>query len=355
MKLRKTAAIGFRWLALLLAGAGLPACDILGDWGSWRGPGAPGAGGIRAVLRADPPSHNGPAPAHVRFVGQIIADRPCTVRYQHVFSNGDATGIRTLDFAGPGALDTLAMEATHTADARGWVKIRVVSPVAVESPEARFEVRISGGGATPPGGVRATLAVDPPTYRGPAPAHLRLRGQITSDRAGRVTYEYAWSHGGVDGASSIDFSAPGARDVERTADFVGSSRGWVKLRVASPVRVESPEAPYDIQIGPPSPPTPRGIRATLAANPPTYTGPTPVTVYFRGQIIADRACTVTFQFVWHDGNATAPSTRVFSGPGAQNIEMGALFRSDARGWAKVRVLSPEAVESAQATFEVHIR
>jgi hypothetical protein len=159
------------WVALLLLAFALPACDELNhhwsDWGDVHHghPEPPGttAPFITASLRADPPSYTGPGPVPFFLRGQITANQRCAVTYRIVFSNGDRTGIHALNFPGPGTQDIPPMNARYTASASGWAKIRVESPVVVESPQAPYAITITAG---PPPGPCQVVSVrwdeDPP-------------------------------------------------------------------------------------------------------------------------------------------------------------------------------------------------
>jgi hypothetical protein len=97
-----------------------------------------------ATLSANPNNHAGPCPVLIRFTGSITVNKPGTVRYTFVRSDGARdTRDLSLNFDGPGSKD---VETTWTLGAavpifqpfRGFQRIKTLSPNEMESDNANF-------------------------------------------------------------------------------------------------------------------------------------------------------------------------------------------------------------------------
>lgn len=86
---------------------------------------------------------------------------------------------------------------------------------------------------------------------------------------------------------------------------------------------------------------------------PTYSGPCPMTIHFRGYIKTDGPVDVKYVFKRSDGATMDPLLLSFSGAGVQRVET-TWTLGDARllpryaGWQAIKILSPNEVESNHA-------
>jgi hypothetical protein len=95
---------------------------------------------VSASLSADPAAYVGPCPAAIVFRGKITASRPTTVQYRFIRSDGGMGPLQTLTFSTPG-LRGVSTTWSLNHDITGWVAIKVVSPVAMESAKANFSIQ----------------------------------------------------------------------------------------------------------------------------------------------------------------------------------------------------------------------
>ena len=91
--------------------------------------------------------------------------------------------------------------------------------------------------------ISATLSVDPEAYSGSCPADIRFKGTITSEKPGKVQYTFIRSDGVLQPVETLDFSAPGAKEVSAvwTAGGQKSQRyeGWGAIKIVYPEVLES--------------------------------------------------------------------------------------------------------------------
>jgi hypothetical protein len=92
------------------------------------------------------------------------------------------------------------------------------------------------------------------------------------------------------------------------------------------------------------------VKATLAANPPTYSGPCPVVIHFDGKITVGQACTVKYRFIRSDGTVGPWTTHVFSGMGGTSVQTTWSLAATYSGWVAIEINSPVNVKSSQAAF-----
>jgi hypothetical protein len=95
---------------------------------------------IKAALSAYPPSYVGACPATITFKGTISTNKPAVVKYKFIRSDGAIAPVQTLTFSAAGS-KTVSTTWTRGSDCTGWVAIKVVSPVSVESNKANFSIR----------------------------------------------------------------------------------------------------------------------------------------------------------------------------------------------------------------------
>jgi len=101
---------------------------------------------------------------------------------------------------------------------------------------------------------------------------------------------------------------------------------------------------------------PVNVAADLSAGPESYAGKCPVLITFKGTIRVNRPTTVKYRFIRSD-NADGPvQTLTFRRAGTQKVkttwQLGGPARDDYKGWEAIDILSPVAVRSNRAYFEV---
>ncbi len=198
---------------------------------------------IRASLAADPAVHPGPLPATVRFLGTIAVDQPGEVRYTFMRHDGTTERERVLRFDGPGSRDVTS-QVTLNQPGAGWQVLRILAPVALDSERAAYEVKPG----PPPVAIQATLAAEPPAYKGPAPAKIIFRGIIKASRPCDVQYRFEHSDGTHSAPQSVRLPRPGPHAVEEARQFASDAKGWALLRILAPVAAESNQAGFAVDI-----------------------------------------------------------------------------------------------------------
>jgi hypothetical protein len=315
--------------------------------------------GVQATLKAEPPKYAGPAAATVQFKGIIRVTQPGEVRYTFVRSDGPATPIKTLRFERPGAKD-VDFDLKLTKEGSGWVVLKVVAPVAVESDKAEYEVKFE----KPKVGVSASLTADPPQYEGPAPGTIQVKGVIRVDQACVVQYAFVRSDTGAAAPKPLRFDGPGEKELEFPQRFAKDFRGWVQLQVLVPVAAESAKVPLVVNIKKevqpvqikkevqPVQPAQVGVEVALAVEPAKYAGKLPVDIHFKGTIRVTRACEVKYVFVRSDNTVTPERSISFAKPGEKPVADTWKVNDNLSGWEMLQVLAPVKVESDKAQFEV---
>lgn len=97
---------------------------------------------VAAMLRAEQPVYQGPAPQTVQFRGTITANGPCNVNYTFLRSDGATGPVHNLAFAAAGS-QPVSTTWTLGRNYSGWQAIRVTSPNPLVSARAPFRVVIA--------------------------------------------------------------------------------------------------------------------------------------------------------------------------------------------------------------------
>ncbi|MBM4040742.1 MAG: hypothetical protein FJ290_19735 [Planctomycetes bacterium] len=299
---------------------------------------------IRVSLAADPAVHPGPLPATVRFLGTIAVDQPGEVRYTFMRHDGTTERERVLRFDAPGSRE-VASQVTLDRPGTGWQVLRIVAPVALDSERAAYEVKPG----PPPLGIQATLAAEPPAYKGPVPGIIVFRGIIKVSRPCDVQYRFEHSDGTQSPPQSARLPRPGPHAVEVARQFVADAKGWAILRILAPVAAESNKADFTVDIE-----KPLHVQASVEAVPPKYVGPAPGTIRFRGVIKVGQPCDVAYAFAYGDGTETPRRTARLDRPGIHEVEDIRQFKADTKGWAMLRIFAPVALDSERAGYEVNV-
>ena|SRR5437016_1938780 len=94
----------------------------------------------------------------------------------------------------------------------------------------------------------------------------------------------------------------------------------------------------------------------LRADPFDYSGTCPIRIILSGRVSVSRGSgTVSYRFIRSDGASAPVQTANFTGPGSMDVtdtwQLGGPGFTYA-GWEAIRLLDPQQVESAHATFRV---
>ena len=151
------------------------------------------AGVTGAGLVAAPPTFSGPCPTTIKFSGQIAVDKPRTIEYTWVRSDGATAPTASLVFpaAGKQAVSTTwTLGGPALPSFSGWKQIKVLRPNAMLSKQAKFSIKCRPAVVAPVGvpvaGVKPPVL---PPAQCPDPAAHELGFSIvsrTSQFAGRV-------------------------------------------------------------------------------------------------------------------------------------------------------------------------
>lgn len=97
------------------------------------------------------------------------------------------------------------------------------------------------------------------------------------------------------------------------------------------------------------------IKASLSADPSSYTGPCPATITFKGKISASRPAVVQYRFIRNDGAIAPVKTLTFSAAGSKSVSTTWTLGRDYTGWEAIKVISPVEVESNKANFSIQCK
>jgi eukaryotic-like serine/threonine-protein kinase len=148
------------------------------------------------------------------YGGTVTATIPGTLTYQWLYSSGKPGAVQTLKFAAAGHRTVTGETVKATKATSGWAELKVLTPAAKTSNKATYKL-LCGSGAN--GGIAVSASVRPAAQTvsscgGKAPS-LTASGQISSKKAGKVTYYWALGTGQNAGSGTVTFSAPGTKAV----------------------------------------------------------------------------------------------------------------------------------------------
>lgn len=89
------------------------------------------------AVSVNPPSYSGDCPGNFVFTGVITANGPGAVTYQWERSDGAASTEQTLNFSAAGS-QNVTSEWSLFADASGWERLHILSPIDLTSAQASF-------------------------------------------------------------------------------------------------------------------------------------------------------------------------------------------------------------------------
>ena len=87
-----------------------------------------------------PPAISGSChPTRVHFTGRLNATAPGEAQYQWVRSDGANTPVKSMHFSRPGP-QPVTMDWMLTKSFNGWVALKLLSPMVVETRKVEFQV-----------------------------------------------------------------------------------------------------------------------------------------------------------------------------------------------------------------------
>lgn len=90
---------------------------------------------------------------------------------------------------------------------------------------------------------------------------------------------------------------------------------------------------------------------TIAASPAAYSGSCPKDITFYGTITTNGRGEVKYRWVRSDGSETSESTIGFDFASSKTVE-NSWSRSGGSGWERLKIVSPNTLESSQASFSI---
>lgn len=327
-------------------------------------------------------------PQDFTFNGTLTTNSAGSVQYRWVRSDGTTRPIQVLPFASAGtqnvAPDVWNVGTTYS----GWSRLEVLSPNLFTSPQANFVLNCPGPTTVtpsvtptitptftptlPPFAVTNATANVSPTSSTTCPETFTFNGTLTANGAGNVTYQWIRSDGASSPPAALTFLTAGTQNVLPETWTLGTPgfnfTGWEKILVLSPNSVTSPEANFTLNCPPPTltpSPTPtetplppsQVTSATVDPASPAVLTTCPGAVNFSGKITTDGPTSVTYEWERSDGTKIGPATISFGGPGTQTVTDSWSFGSPpiilSGLWERINVLTPNALSSSQATFDVN--
>ena len=314
---------------------------------------------VKAVANVTPPvaASKCATPTAFTYSGTLTATAPGTVKYQWVYSSGKPGPVQTVSFTSAGH-KAVSGETVKTKKAgKGWAELKVVSPVALTSNKASYQLLCQKPGASQ---VAASASVQVPAAAATCPAtppSLTATGSISDTKAGTVTYYWAQSDGTTSAPATLTFTGPGTMAVAPlTITPPGDpANGDVVLVVTSPVAAASSPAAYALTCTAPKTP-PLTLAATATVSPPSQTlascTAAAPTFTFSGTISDNKPGTVSYFWKLPGGNGAA-QTLSFTQAGSKTVSTTYKPASDsASGSGSVVITSPASVTSNAAAFTV---
>ena len=326
---------------------------------------------VAAAANVTPPAtaRNCRTPATFRYTATLTAAQKGAVTYRWVYSSGKTGPVQTTRFAAAGAQQITGGLTKARATGTGWAEVQVISPIAVTSNKATYQLTCTKHGSVV-GGIRAVAAVTPPTTTvtcGVSPPSFTFTGTISTAKAETVRYYWLLGNGTSTLPETLSFAAAGTKAVQ-DATFTppgDTYDGSAAIVVTSPVATASNTAVFTLACLPPghigtggnkklklsasAKVAPKTKRVACSASPPSFT--------FTGTITANEAATVTYHWSLSNGTSGPTRTMSFTGAGTQAVVADTFtpHRDTYAGSAMIVVTAPVAVASGTAAFTLSCR
>jgi hypothetical protein len=214
-------------------------------------------------VKADRPTYNGACPAKITFTATIHYSGSGTVQYTWLRSDGAHGPTRSMTLKG-GGTQTINTTWQLGKSYSGWQAVKVLSPVAYESPHATFELACNGSApaeASPAGAVvgrnkpalqvkNVQVAVNKPSFTGKCPVALSFSATVHYSGSGTIRYTWVNSDGGSNGTLSKQLSGTGTDQLLPHVWQLGRSlSGSATLKIISPVQYQSTPVNFQVNCG----------------------------------------------------------------------------------------------------------
>jgi hypothetical protein len=105
--------------------------------------------------------------------------------------------------------------------------------------------------------VKAAFSLDSSTPSGTCNNEVMFKGTISSEKPGKVQYKFIRSDGKLLPVETIEFSAPGTKEVSSkwtlNGSFQAENKGWQAIKIVYPEDIESAKAEFDFICDPSKP------------------------------------------------------------------------------------------------------
>lgn len=205
-----------------------------------------------------------------------------------------------------------------------------------------------------------------PVASNTCPQTFTFNGSIQTNGAGSVTYRWERSDGTFGAIQSLPFAFAGTQNViPHTWNLNFTTNGWARLQIISPSAPPSPLANFSLNCGPATltptaTPTqtpivpPFQVLSVNATVSPTSSTSCPQPFTFDGTITTNAPGNVTYQWTRNDGYVGPVQVLTFLVAGTQPVATEPYTIGEpgfiANGWGQIKVLTPNAMDSNQATF-----
>lgn len=336
---------------------------------------------VTAVNAFVNPTNSTACPTEFFFTGRISASGSGTVQYRWIRSDGAVRPIQTLFFPFAGqqsvAPDTWVLNSTQV----GWARLEILAPNPLVSPQAQFSLNCAVPTTptftpthtptytptVPPVQVMNATASVSPNSSTTCPQTFNFTAAITTNGAANVKYQWIRSDGATEPPQIETFLTAGTQNVGPYPWTLGApgfvTTGGARIKILEPNVLDSNQATFSLNCGVPTlSPTPTvsptpvvQVTNVVASVSPVSTNACPQIFAFSGDITTNGAANVTYQWERSDGGPTVPNNIVFGAAGTQSVPFawtinGPLVQNGL--WARLKILTPNVVNSNQATFDV---
>jgi eukaryotic-like serine/threonine-protein kinase len=228
-----------------------------------------------AVVTANPPVAMSACttPTMFTYSADLTAKAAGTVSYKWVYSTGKSGPVRTATFTAPGTQTISGGSVQAKITSTGWAAIQIVNPAAALTNRATYRLICTVSSGT----IGLSAHVTPTTQIvacGSAPPSFTFTGQISSPRAGTVTYHWALSDGTTSPSATLTFTGRGMQAVQplTVTPPADTANGGGMLVVTSPSMATSSPAYYSLTCTATKPPPPPKLSIQTSALPSAQVG-----------------------------------------------------------------------------------
>jgi eukaryotic-like serine/threonine-protein kinase len=233
------------------------------------------AAAFSAQVTVTPPVAASPCRTATTFTynGTVTATQPETLSYEWVYSSGKAGTVQTMEFTAAGHRAVSGGTVKATKAGSGWAEIKILSPAAKASNKATYKLLCG----TANGDIALSALVSPSAETvsscgATAPA-LTAVGEITTKKAGTVSYYWALGDGQVSAPGTLTFATPGTKSVSALTFTPPAlpATGEAVLVVTKPDAATSSPAAYSVTCKVPvtTTPSPSAHATSSAKSSPT--------------------------------------------------------------------------------------